>query len=177
MTEPTDILRKLRRPPDSHKGHFGHVLVLGGSTGFAGAACLAAEAALRGGAGLVTLGVPAPLLPVAATKLTACMTRPFRATPDGAFALGAVADVAMAGLSLGAATTLGATIGGAASGGWRPLWRKVENRLNGVQELTVEDPVLLLLADHLLDLARALEQRGHAAQDKLRLQEIGRAHV
>ena len=85
--------------------------------------------------------------------------------------LGAVADVAMAGLSLGAATTLGATIGGAASGGWRPLWRKLENRLNGVQELTVEDPVLLLLADHLLDLARALEQRGHAAQDKLRLQD------
>ncbi len=85
--------------------------------------------------------------------------------------LGAVADVAMAGLSLGAATTLGATIGGAASGGWRPLWRKLENRLNGVQELTVEDPVLLLLADHLLDLARALEQRGHAAQDKLRLDD------
>lgn len=83
--------------------------------------------------------------------------------------LGVVADVAMAGLSLGAATTLGATIGGAASGGWRPLWRKLENRLAGVQELTVEDPVLLLLADHLLDLARALEQRGHAAQDKLRV--------
>ena len=85
--------------------------------------------------------------------------------------LGAVADVAMAGLSLGAATTLGATLGGAASGGWRPLWRKLENRLSGVQELTVEDPVLLLLADHLLDLARALAQRGHAAQDKLRLSD------
>ena len=83
--------------------------------------------------------------------------------------LGAVADVAMAGLSLGAATTLGATIGGAASGGWRPLWRKLENRLNGVQELTVEDPVLLLLADHLLDLARALEQRGHAAVARLQV--------
>ena len=81
--------------------------------------------------------------------------------------IGAVADVAMAGLSLGAATTLGATLGGAASGGWRPLWRKMENRLNGVQELTVEDPVLLVLADHLLDLARALAQRGHAAQHRL----------
>ena len=83
--------------------------------------------------------------------------------------LGMVADVAMAGLSLGAATTLGATLGGAASGGWRPLWRKLENRLNGVQELTVEDPVLLVLADHLLDLARALELRGHAAVAKLRV--------
>ncbi len=87
--------------------------------------------------------------------------------------LGAVADVALAGLSLGAATTLGATLGGAASGGWRPLWRKLENRLSGVQELTVEDPVLLLLADHLLDLARALEQRGHGAMDKLRIEGAG----
>ena len=81
--------------------------------------------------------------------------------------IGAVADLAMAGLSLGAATTLGATLGGAASGGWRPLWRKLENRLGGVQELTAGDPVLLLLADHLLQLAQALDQRGHAAQDKL----------
>ena len=85
--------------------------------------------------------------------------------------LGAVADIAMAGLSLGAATTLGATLGGAASGGWRPLWRKLENRLDGVQELTAEDPVLLVLADHLLDLARALEQRGHAAMDKLQIDD------
>ncbi len=84
--------------------------------------------------------------------------------------LGVVADVAMAGLSLGAATTLGATLGGAASGGWKPLWRKLENRLSGVQELTAEAPVLLLLADHLLGLARALERRGHAAMDKLRIE-------
>ena len=83
--------------------------------------------------------------------------------------LGAVAVVALAGLSLGAATTLGATLGGAASGGWRPLWRKLENRLSGVQELTVEDPVLLLLADRLLDLARALARRGHAAMGRLSL--------
>ncbi|MCB2039236.1 MAG: DUF3482 domain-containing protein, partial [Ottowia sp.] len=82
--------------------------------------------------------------------------------------LGAVADVALAGLSLGAATTLGATLGGAISGGWRPLWRKLENRLNGVQELTAEDAVLALLAEHLAGLARALEQRGHAAMGRLR---------
>lgn len=83
--------------------------------------------------------------------------------------VGAVADVALAGLSLGAATTLGATVGGAVSGGWRPLWRKLQNRLDGVQELTVEDPVLLLLADHLLALTRALARRGHAAQQRLQV--------
>ncbi|MBY4595467.1 GTPase/DUF3482 domain-containing protein [Ottowia caeni] len=83
--------------------------------------------------------------------------------------IGVVADVALAGLSLGAATTLGAAIGGALSGGWKPLWRKLENRFSGVQELTVEDAVLLLLADRMLQLVVALEQRGHAAMDKLRL--------
>ncbi len=83
--------------------------------------------------------------------------------------VGAVADLALAGLSLGAATTLGATVGGALSGGWRPLWRKLENRLQGVQELTADDAVLLLLAEHLAALAMALAQRGHAAQQRLRV--------
>ncbi|RRD58999.1 DUF3482 domain-containing protein [Comamonadaceae bacterium OH2545_COT-014] len=86
--------------------------------------------------------------------------------------IGAVADVALAGLSLGAAATLGGAIGSAVSGGWRPLWRKLENRLNGVQELTAQDAVLALLASHLLALAAALAQRGHAAQDKLRASDL-----
>jgi len=88
-----DALERLRRAPDAHKGHFGHVLVLAGSTGFAGAACLTAEAALRSGAGLVTLGVPRSLLPVVATKLTACMTHPFREVPGGGLALGALPEI------------------------------------------------------------------------------------
>ena len=93
MFDPVQELAKLRREPAAHKGHFGHVLVLAGSTGFVGAACLAAEGALRSGAGLVTLGVPASLLPVVAAKLTACMTHPFREVPGGAFALGALPDI------------------------------------------------------------------------------------
>ena len=83
--------------------------------------------------------------------------------------VGAVADLALAGLSLGAATTLGATVGGALSGGWRPLWRKLDNRMQGVQELTVEDPVIALLAERLSALALALARRGHAAQQRLQL--------
>jgi NAD(P)H-hydrate epimerase len=43
------------RPRDAHKGRFGHVLVVGGESGFCGAARLAAEAALRCGAGLVSV--------------------------------------------------------------------------------------------------------------------------
>jgi ADP-dependent NAD(P)H-hydrate dehydratase / NAD(P)H-hydrate epimerase len=51
-------LRLPRRPRDSHKGDFGHLLVIGGSHGFAGAPALVALAALRTGAGLVSAVVP-----------------------------------------------------------------------------------------------------------------------
>ncbi len=47
-----------RRPLDSHKNSFGHALCIAGSAQYPGAPFLAAEAALRGGAGLVTLAVP-----------------------------------------------------------------------------------------------------------------------
>jgi len=48
-----------RRARDAHKGNFGRVLVVGGSRGMIGAPALAANSALRGGAGLVTMAVPA----------------------------------------------------------------------------------------------------------------------
>ena len=64
------------RPFGSHKGNFGHLLVLAGSEGKTGAAALAAEAALRAGAGLVTLGVPASLNDILEVKLTEAMTLP-----------------------------------------------------------------------------------------------------
>lgn len=54
------------RSPASHKGHFGHVLVIGGDHGFGGAVRLAAEAAARTGSGLVSVATRkrhiAPLL-------------------------------------------------------------------------------------------------------------------
>ena len=47
-----------------HKGHFGHLLIVAGSVGMAGAAALCAQAALRSGAGLVTVACPGAIVPI-----------------------------------------------------------------------------------------------------------------
>jgi len=64
------------RSSEGHKGTFGHLLVVAGSTGKCGAAAMAAESGLRGGAGLVTLACPRSVQPVIASKLTEVMTAP-----------------------------------------------------------------------------------------------------
>lgn len=66
-----DVLSTLPdRLPDTHKGHYGKVLLLCGSQGYTGAASLAAMGALRCGAGLVYLGVPRCIYTIEAVKLT-----------------------------------------------------------------------------------------------------------
>ena len=82
--------------------------------------------------------------------------------------MGAIVDVALAGVTLGVAASTGAALGSIASGGWRSALRKISGRLRGRQELTAEDAVLVLLAQRLLALTVALVQRGHAAQEKVR---------
>jgi NAD(P)H-hydrate epimerase len=62
------------RPPDFHKGDAGRVYVIGGSPGMTGAPCLAGQAAMRMGAGLITVAVPLSLLPVAESKLMEVMS-------------------------------------------------------------------------------------------------------
>ena len=79
---------ELRRP-DSHKGEFGHVLVVAGSRRMMGAAVLCSRAATRAGAGLVTLGCPSGMQPYVAQASPTSMTLPLKETPDGGVALGA----------------------------------------------------------------------------------------
>lgn len=64
------------RPVYSHKGSFGHVLLISGSAGKTGAAMLAAGGAFRVGAGLVTIGVPGEFLDIFETKVVDEMTLP-----------------------------------------------------------------------------------------------------
>ncbi len=83
-------LAQTPRALGANKGSFGHVLVVGGSFGWvggkAGAPAMAALAALRAGAGLVTAAVPAPALPVVASFAPELMTWPLATADAGQIA-------------------------------------------------------------------------------------------
>lgn len=84
MQLPVQLLRRL---PDTHKGDYGHVLILGSSPGLTGAVCLSSLAALRSGCGLVTVGVPQSLNSIFEVKLTEVMSLPLRETKEKTLAL------------------------------------------------------------------------------------------
>jgi hydroxyethylthiazole kinase-like uncharacterized protein yjeF len=71
------------RSAEAHKGHTGHLLVVAGSTGKTGAAAMTALAAMRCGAGLVTLGIPESLNMVLEVQVIEAMTCPLPETKGG----------------------------------------------------------------------------------------------
>jgi NAD(P)H-hydrate epimerase len=85
------------RPPWGHKGTFGHVLAIAGSRGKTGAAAMTGLAALRAGAGLVTVASAASAIPEIAAHAPELMTEPLRETESGAIALNANIDSIMEG--------------------------------------------------------------------------------
>jgi ADP-dependent NAD(P)H-hydrate dehydratase len=84
-----ELPRLNARAADSHKGDFGRVLVLGGSTGMAGAPCLCGDAALRSGAGLVKIATAAACQPTVASFEPSFMTVALVADTQGRIAAAA----------------------------------------------------------------------------------------
>ena len=107
------------RPRFSHKGDFGRVLLVCGSVGFTGAAALAARAALRTGAGLITVATPRQVWPIVAAKLDEPMVMPMAEDKAGRLSLQAVpalaqllakADACLIGPGLGRSEELDALV-------------------------------------------------------------------
>ena len=98
------------RPKLAHKGDFGKLLILGGSIGFTGAPTLCARAALRTGAGLVSIGVPRSIYEITAVKNDEAMPFPL-ADDDTGILSAAAADAALARATNADAVVLGPGLG------------------------------------------------------------------
>ena len=81
-----DLPKLAPRSKLSHKGDFGRALCIGGSRGMAGAISIAAMAALRSGAGLVSVAVPSPILDTVAAMHPCLMTIPIACDSAGRLA-------------------------------------------------------------------------------------------
>jgi len=82
----------LVRAVNSHKGSFGHVLLVAGSLGKSGAAVMSGQAALRTGAGLMTIATPDVVLPIVAAAHPEYMTEPLVSTDAGTASMRNIAD-------------------------------------------------------------------------------------
>jgi len=99
-----------RRPRTAHKGKFGKVFILAGSEGYTGAPVLAANAAVRTGAGLVYLGVPREIYPIVAVKCDEAMPFPLPKKYEMILEKARSCDVALIGPGLGRSPEIGTLI-------------------------------------------------------------------
>jgi hydroxyethylthiazole kinase-like uncharacterized protein yjeF len=79
----TAVPRLAPRAADSHKGTYGHVLIVAGSRGMSGAAVLCAGGALRGGAGLVTVATSETVQPIVSAAQPCALTFALPANAEG----------------------------------------------------------------------------------------------
>lgn len=109
------------RPRNAHKGQFGHVLLVGGDLGYGGAALLAAESCLRGGAGLVSLATRAEHVPAMLVRRPEVMARAVQSSFE-LHALLAQADVLVLGPGCGQGPWARTLLAGLGAQGKPQVW-------------------------------------------------------
>lgn len=152
---------------DAHKGTRGRVLVAAGSRGMTGAGALAGEAALRVGAGLVTVAAPQGSQPVMAAIRPEFMTLAVPESPEGGFSLAAVdpyleraarADALAVGPGLGTAPETQSFTRAVVAGATAPLVLDADaiKAFAGRAELLADCPMPLVLTPHPGEMAHLL---------------------
>ena len=101
ITVGPEHIRLPRRAANSHKGDYGRLFILAGSRGYTGAAALCARAAVRGGAGLVTVAVPEDSYPIVAVKCDEAMVWPLPEDDGAVLEKAKGCDAALIGPGLG----------------------------------------------------------------------------
>ncbi len=140
-----------KRRLDTHKGDYGRLLIIGGSVGYTGAPTLCARAAVRSGAGLVYLGVPADIYAITAVKNDEAMPFPL-ACEDGKLSA-AAADAILERLAACDVCVIGPGLG--RSDALTALVRRVV-RESGIPIVADADALFALAQDTaVLDCARA----------------------
>jgi len=99
LVTPKPELRRRKR--DAHKGNFGKLFILAGSVGYTGAPVFASRAAVRAGAGLVTLAVPQEVYPIVAVKCDEAMVWPWPDRYEDILEKAKTCDLALIGPGLG----------------------------------------------------------------------------
>lgn len=151
---PASLARLAARPKAAHKGQFGHALVIGGDTGMGGAALLAAESALRCGAGLVSLATRTAHVPAALARRPELMVRGVSSSAE-LLRLAERADVLIVGPGIGREAWGRVLVSAAASLACRQVWDA--DALNLLSEGLVARPSAdWLITPHPAEAARLL---------------------
>jgi len=150
---PISLPHLVARSPLVHKGQLGHVLVVGGDRGFAGAGLLAAQSALRAGAGLVSLATRGEHVSAAQARLPEVMAASV-ASANQLMALGAHASVWVVGPGLGQGAWGRSLLSAAAASDAVQVWDA--DALNLLAQAVVQLPVGVVLTPHPGEAARLL---------------------
>ena len=155
------------RPLSAHKGDFGHVILVAGSIGKAGAAILAARSAVRSGAGLVTVAVPESIVQTVDGGSLESMTLPLPCGEDGGLTELAAArieefsadkDVLAVGPGLGLSASTTHTVQGLITHSTLPLVLDADglNAVGGRLEILRDRTAETILTPHPGELGRLL---------------------
>jgi len=174
------------RPAHSYKGDYGHVLVVAGSRGKTGAAVMAAEACLRAGAGMVTIGVPETLAGFFQTRVTEAMVLPLPDAGDGILSeksyqaisefLSEKADVLAIGPGMGSTSQITNLMKRLITTMTAPMVLDADaiNALSGNKDIFNNAKSPVILTPHPGEMARLMREAGGDAGDKNSAAEIER---